>query len=58
MRCIRSGGPFGSIPLNIYEMWPLATPYTERCYRREKTPVDHFIGNIPLLYKKVIKHQI
>ena len=46
----------GSLPLNIHEVWP--RPFWGEaypCYRRKKILVDHFIGHIPLLYKKLIK---
>ena len=46
----------GSIPLNIHKVWPC--PFLGETYRRKKIPVDHFIGHIPLLYKKLIKDQI
>ena len=46
----------GGIPLNIHEVW--LRPFWREAYRRKKIPVDHFIGHIPLLYKKLIKDQI
>ena len=45
-----------SIPLNIHEVWPHT--FWGEAYRRKKIPVNHFIGHIPLLYKKWIKDQI
>ena len=41
-----------SIPLNIHEVWPRSK--WGGGYNQKKTPVDHFIGHIPLLYKNVI----
>ena len=46
----------GSIPLNIHAVWP--RPFWGEAYLRKKLPVDHFIGHIPLFYKKLIKDQI
>ena len=46
----------GSIPQNIHEVWP--RPFWGEAYRWKKIPVDHFIGHIPLFYKKLIKDQI
>ena len=45
-----------SIPLNIHEGWQ--RPFWGETYRRKKIEVDHFIGHIPLLYKKLMKDQI
>ena len=39
----------GSIPLNIHELWP--RPKRGVGYRQKKSPVDHFIGHMPLLLK-------
>ena len=47
---------YGSIPLNIHEA--RLHPLWGEAYRRKKIPVDHFIGHILLLYKKLIKGQI
>ena len=46
----------GRIPLNIHEVTP--RPKRRESYGQKKTPVDQFIGHIPLLYKKAIKDQI
>ena len=44
------------LPLNIHEVWQ--RPFCGEAYRRKKIPADHFLGHIPLLYKKLIKDQI
>ena len=54
--CNKIDKPLGSIPLNIHEVWP--RPFWGEAYRRKKIPEDHFIGHIPLLYKKLIKDQL
>ena len=33
-------------------------PFLGRSLSSEEIPVDHYIGHIPLLYKKLIKDQI
>ena len=47
---------WGSNPLNIHEVWPRPKWGEEALGRKSR--VDHFIGHVPLLYKKVIKGKI
>ena len=47
---------YGSIPLNIHEVWP--RPFWEEAYHRKIVPVDHFTAHIPLLNNKLMKDQI
>ena len=46
----------GRILLNIHEVAP--RPKRRESNAQKKTPVDHFIGYIPLLYKKAKKDKI